>query len=1377
MFKRKIFFHLAIIIPILAGSNDGSGSGLASSSPGIPGFSCTQNDLEYTSNDGGCKQCSTGLVFSSGYIEASGLKTATAYCSSLRDGGFSDWRVPTGTELADAGTQAVTYKYMPFVATGPEVSAGLYKFIASDKKIPKGLPTTFFPSGEFPASQLQFLTSSFGGEVRQFGNLDNRLYHWDEVSKERGWRYTASGNSRIMVDGRWLAQNTVCVRKASQCSTSSPSEDMAVTGHIEYISPTQLRLNGKYTFPKTANSLFVSTNPVLDPSQIKFIRATTFGQPKAEDEKEILIDLSKNPTLRNQDGTILTADNLNYREVVVRGDFVFNQARFVSISSVDAITPLKEVTDLYPPTAACAIESDRFGSVAEGCADKRPGGLIWKTDVIKPLSGGNRASCILQSLDSGDLDTSDCGGIDSRSLKTRAASRCQSGWRLPTAAEVQNIGGLNLGVAHLIRRYSSTGGAEPHGGAIYFVTSDPPGNDQFADIVVLKSGEVVRQNEERGANIDNLKTVDPNVELEVSCVKAKDINTIFALDMDEQNPCSITNAGKAYTSVSGDKMMPICRALHVEDGIHFYTGRIAEFAPLKLIDNYKKQLPSQVFIVDTEEHLAGFRVEGKPFFVYAEPGNDRTPILRLYNKNNGTHYYTANSGEKDFLLRLANSPWSFEGEEGYIAVNPVPASVPIYHLYNNSIGDHIFTTAVTERNSLLGDPGKKWVEHTMVGYGPQPGEGSSNIVSSPKIASAVAASPATAPPPRSGSINATNISPIGNLDSVSILGVVSGWAADPGVPGKVIPVHIYANDKFIQSVSADQLRTDANNAFGLSGGHGFSFQLSQSYAGQSIKVYAIDNGGNRPNPLLTGSPKAFVNLPPIGNLDSLSPPGLLSGWAADVNAPSSSIMIHIYANNVFYQAVTANQLRSDANAQFALTGGHGFSVPLPSSLLGKSIQVYAIDSTGAGPNPPLTGSPKTYANLPPIGNFDGISSTGVISGWAADQNVPNTPILVHIYANDKFVRSIVADQLRTDANNAFGLSGGHGFSFVDSINSGVVSGWAYDPNLSAESIWVHLYGGGPAGIGTGPFVVRANVARPDVNSTRNVSGNHGFSFLLPLQFQRGQKVYAYGIDLNGGTNPLIDGSGLFFFENLNLQVGNDGDLMNIMRRNTGSGRVEVHTLSRVSNYQQYNMHVATPRGAGESDKFDFLSGGGPLNGDLVEIMRRNTGSGKVEVHILSRGSNYQTYTTHAATPITLADAENYSFLMVGRDLVAVRRRGGGLLQSKGQMELFMLAASSNYSQYIIATPLPWATGEEWKFDFVVRDRDIVAVLKAMSGSAKIEAHSLTAGSNYQNFGLHIATAIGINDGPKYEFGMTGSDLVGILRLGTGSGKIEIHTLT
>ncbi|MBI3296461.1 MAG: hypothetical protein HYZ71_17185, partial [Deltaproteobacteria bacterium] len=47
----------------------------------------------------------------------------------------------------------------------------------------------------------------------------------------------------------------------------------------------------------------------------------------------------------------------------------------------------------------------------------------------------------------------------------------------------------------------------------------------------------------------------------------------------------------------------------------------------------------------------------------------------------------------------------------------------------------------------------------------------------------------------------------------------------------------------------------------------------------------------------------------------------------------------------------------------------------------------------------------------------------------------------------------------------------------------------------------------------------------------------------------------------------------------------------------------------------------------------------------------------------------------------------------------------------------------------------------------------------------------------QNFGLHIATAIGINDGPKYEFGMTGSDLVGILRLGTGSGKIEIHTLT
>ncbi|MBI1859787.1 MAG: hypothetical protein HYR96_02580, partial [Deltaproteobacteria bacterium] len=276
-----------------------------------------------------------------------------------------------------------------------------------------------------------------------------------------------------------------------------------------------------------------------------------------------------------------------------------------------------------------------------------------------------------------------------------------------------------------------------------------------------------------------------------------------------------------------------------------------------------------------------------------------------------------------------------------------------------------------------------------------------------------------------------NKAPIGNLDSVSTLGVVSGWAADPDVPGKVIPVHIYANDKFIQSVSADQLRTDANNAFGLSGGHGFSFQLPQSYAGQSIKVYAIDNGGNGPNPLLNGSPKTLINLPPIGNFDGISSTGVISGWAADQNTPSSPIFVHIYANGKFIQDILADRMSSSGaeNQTFGLSGGHRFSFQLPPNLLGQSILIYAIDASFTGPNPVLNGSAKIYANLPPIGNFDGISSTGVISGWAADQNVPNTPILVHIYANDKFVRSIVADQLRTDANNAFGLSGGHGFSF------------------------------------------------------------------------------------------------------------------------------------------------------------------------------------------------------------------------------------------------------------------------------------------------------------------------------------------------------------
>ena len=74
---------------------------------------------------------------------------------------------------------------------------------------------------------------------------------------------------------------------------------------------------------------------------------------------------------------------------------------------------------------------------------------------------------------------------------------------------------------------------------------------------------------------------------------------------------------------------------------------------------------------------------------------DVTPMYRLYNPNSGEHFYTANAGERDYLVGLG---WNYEGIGWYA---PVCSSVPVYRLYNPNGGEHHFTTNLGERNNLI----------------------------------------------------------------------------------------------------------------------------------------------------------------------------------------------------------------------------------------------------------------------------------------------------------------------------------------------------------------------------------------------------------------------------------------------------------------------------------------------------------------------------------------------------------------------------------------------------------------------------------------------------------------------------------------------------
>lgn len=78
----------------------------------------------------------------------------------------------------------------------------------------------------------------------------------------------------------------------------------------------------------------------------------------------------------------------------------------------------------------------------------------------------------------------------------------------------------------------------------------------------------------------------------------------------------------------------------------------------------------------------------------AKPANT-VAMQRLYNPNSGEHFYTANTHERDSLVRVG---WRYEGV-GWIA--PSKSAVPVYRLYNANAGDHHYTMNSNERDSLV----------------------------------------------------------------------------------------------------------------------------------------------------------------------------------------------------------------------------------------------------------------------------------------------------------------------------------------------------------------------------------------------------------------------------------------------------------------------------------------------------------------------------------------------------------------------------------------------------------------------------------------------------------------------------------------------------
>ena len=210
------------------------------------------------------------------------------------------------------------------------------------------------------------------------------------------------------------------------------------------------------------------------------------------------------------------------------------------------------------------------------------------------------------------------------------------------------------------------------------------------------------------------------------------------------------------------------------------------------------------------------------------------------------------------------------------------------------------------------------------------------------------------------------LNPFGNIDSVSSPApghiTVRGWTLDPSQRGGSIPIHVYVNGSFAGSATANTYRPDvpaAYNHYGANVGFNTTFGLAQSGGSKNVCVYAINVGAGDTNPLLGCRTVWTADPNPFGHLDQVSAAGFgrvrIRGWAADPNARSGPIQVHIYNGSSYLGSLTTGAYRPDvANAYPGYGTNLGYDATIWVGFGKKVICAYPIN-VGPGNVNPQTG--------------------------------------------------------------------------------------------------------------------------------------------------------------------------------------------------------------------------------------------------------------------------------------------------------------------------------------------------------------------------------------------------------------------------------------
>ena len=250
------------------------------------------------------------------------------------------------------------------------------------------------------------------------------------------------------------------------------------------------------------------------------------------------------------------------------------------------------------------------------------------------------------------------------------------------------------------------------------------------------------------------------------------------------------------------------------------------------------------------------------------------------------------------------------------------------------------------------------------------------------------------------------------------------------------------------------------------------------------------------------------------------------------------------------------------------------------------------------------------------------------------------------------------------------------------------------------------------------------------------------------------------------------------------------DLFCIKLRYCGTKTTEIHVLDGSTNFASYLLQTGTALGeAGTAFKFVV----GDINNDgfvdVCAIMVRGTGSGKSELHVLNGATGYKSWLLQKALPLEQAK-DNCSFALADMngdgklDLYVIKYNQTG---SK-KVEAHVLSGKSGFNEWILHTSVPLSQTNASTFRFQVGDYngdacpDLYAIKISSTSSKRVELHILNGHNSMQTFLLQKATVLGA-DKSNFEF-LLGDytrnsklELYCIKKSATGLKRTEVHVLT